>query len=1029
MFKTILRNVLWTCALLPIVGWGEVLVVDRNMVVDSSRTVTGIRFTTTATLSAAPGVTVTVTGGDAVVVQAGTATVTCPVEFSGGSEQLVSAAANTTLNLNGVLSGTAPIRMQGAASTSSFFLRGANTFTGALVCKTGRFYFYGDVFGTQDADTLFDNPGNLTFVYFRGVTTHEAFRFNNSSGTRFMYFGDSEHAGAVNEFFGDFTCQTGGNQGPQFLGSSTTTFHGKLVSFWCFTATVDSGSKIFFDSNNYFNNTWYLGGGGECHFRTQSYLTSQYGFHVGGVYYSLECDDALGYNGAHSRLWFENGSVIDCCGHDQTYEYIFSSTNASTPSSVIKNTSATPCTLHLLQWNTRAVSSGGAYLNTATNLYDGIFAGNLSVSLENAKPLRLSNASTATGTLSLTNGALLVMSPKSKWIGNVTVKDTSRIHVDGANAFSDDTVLSVETTARIRLDSGMLRVKKLIVGGHEVEGAGTWGASGSEADHVSDVFEGPGVIFPIDSQTLVGGTGTWDGGAGTADEQATNPLNWVDDTLPDLASGLGSVSFATGGVRAELPQKVNVKGVALRRADAAAPSFTIGGSGPLVVGANGLTVAEVTDGVMRDYAVSAPYAALESQTWAVPGTNTLTLGAVSGASGAKITKNGSGVLRLDGPLSVPGTFLVNAGKVYLKDGDSLGTAGSAFLLSQSTGGYLYATNKLFTTAAALTLNGEAQKTGFDVAAGSTNIFTGPVTLNGPSINVTGGAVARFRGGVTVSGWFWIKGVNGRLVIEDKPLNCSGVGIYHYTANESLVLAAPSNTCGNEVFIYQNSTLICAAPWAFAYPNSKIIMGRNTGTNAGSLDLGGYDQGFINFNGYAVEPTEAGARCWVKSATPASAHWRVAADGGVKTNFFYFGGYAGLVKEGSGTAQLMSPSPSSNTLAVAEGTLTFGDGVRYNGSWLNATNVVVSGGRLVLDRADRINPDADYTVSGTGVIEIPEGVMVKARSLTYPDAQGNPRTSVGGLYVGPEGRGGRVLSNLAGKGILRVGTLGTMIIFR
>ena len=92
--------------------------------------------------------------------------------------------------------------------------------------------------------------------------------------------------------------------------------------------------------------------------------------------------------------------------------------------------------------------------------------------------------------------------------------------------------------------------------------------------------------------------------------------------------------------------------------------------------------------------------------------------------------------------------------------------------------------------------------------------------------------------------------------------------------------------------------------------------------------------------------------------------------------------AGYSKEGNSTVTFFYPSTTSNALIVTAGKVQFGDGAQFKGSWLNVTNVTVTGGTLETGGsvtqdgrtyATRLNPKADFYLSG-GTLTIPDATV-------------------------------------------------------
>ena len=116
----------------------------------------------------------------------------------------------------------------------------------------------------------------------------------------------------------------------------------------------------------------------------------------------------------------------------------------------------------------------------------------------------------------------------------------------------------------------------------------------------------------------------------------------------------------------------------------------------------------------------------------------------------------------------------------------------------------------------------------------------------------------------------------------------------------------------------------------------------------------------------------------------------------------------------------SQTSTNATVAVSGGTLTFAQGV----TWGGATNVVVSGsGRLVMAHSRTFSKNAVLSISGTGVVEIPQGV-----SLNVGDMVVDGETVQHGTYGSAEsGADATYAAHFAGGGTVRVGASGFVLI--
>ena len=114
--------------------------------------------------------------------------------------------------------------------------------------------------------------------------------------------------------------------------------------------------------------------------------------------------------------------------------------------------------------------------------------------------------------------------------------------------------------------------------------------------------------------------------------------------------------------------------------------------------------------------------------------------------------------------------------------------------------------------------------------------------------------------------------------------------------------------------------------------------------------------------------------------------------------YAFTGAAGLRKLGTCTLTISNVvNTTTGVLEVAEGSLRFWNDSSSACSWTNGTKVVVSGGTLYLDMAQRLNPKADYYVSG-GRIDIPGGIVIRGGDLYVPDGTGGWKKRGGAVFT-------------------------------
>jgi len=223
---------------------------------------------------------------------------------------------------------------------------------------------------------------------------------------------------------------------------------------------------------------------------------------------------------------------------------------------------------------------------------------------------------------------------------------------------------------------------------------------------------------------------------------------------------------------------------------------------------------------------------------------------------------------------------------------------------------------------------------------------------------------------------------------------------------------------------------CLAPYALDSRSVNQVMIISSGSAV--VDLGGFDQALSIFgcnSGYS--------NAKVTSASPARLH----ITGGYTidntpsismTNFVQFVGGAGISRDcsiASHALVLRNTSSSTGSVQVTSGLLKLAapdSSGNWAGKWPNASAAIVTGGRLVLEHKAVFGTNTVMRISGSGKVEIPAGVRVKMPSLELDGVM----QTIPGTYGSSES--GAMFQNdthFVGKGVLRVGRIGSCVILR
>jgi autotransporter-associated beta strand protein len=447
----------------------------------------------------------------------------------------------------------------------------------------------------------------------------------------------------------------------------------------------------------------------------------------------------------------------------------------------------------------------------------------------------------------------------------------------------------------------------------------------------------------------------WDGGG--ENTWLTTAANWDSDLTPAF-NGLSYFNFASGGAVATINTNASFLGLSLHRdADFSLAS----GGGTLTLGTGGIR-AVVPTAVSRTYDVAAHLSLATDQRWGVTnngaGVTGLTIsGSISdGASTFGIVKSGDGTLTLAGSNSYDGVTVVTAGgAVRVTHAHALGSTNGVTTVASNAwvevGGGVGVTEPLTV--------GDAGVAGALRSTDGTNVWYGRVIQTAPTrIRALAGSRLTLGGGVA--------GTYDLILAPDTNAEVGVVGGVAVGTSRKLVatgagVVSVSGT-GHTFGTLEVAGLTVRADAPNTLPASSILSIGPSYATSGTFDLNGNDQTVSQLKRGIVS---AGARV-VTSATPAT----LTVSGSTST--IYDGQLTGalsLAKAGSSTLTL---SGSGNTLSglvsVSAGTLT----VSAAASLGNAPSVRVSGGLLRLSNANALLDSASLSIASPGKVRLDSG---------------------------------------------------------
>lgn len=933
----------------------EVLTVSANTTINADAAYDGIVFTTTANITGTGRLTL---GSAGIQVLAGTAKINNPIEFVGETEQSITVAkdgGNGKLYLNGVLSGAAPLKVDGDGIT---VFVGANTFTGELTLTGGgKIYARNDfAFGSPEAKTILRSNATdgRTQVYFDNVDISEPFdTYFDEDATKQLIF----EADKTSVLRGDFTRQSGRTHF-QFRDNSTVVLSNRFnLSYSSSVGTATSRVEFWKPvetcrfSFNY----------GTYHFHSAMNVTTwTYAIcpSYGGVLkmftndvFCVENDPLRAADGALLRM-SHAGCVFDLNGYDQTLLSISEECLGTI-------TSESPACLTLV--------GRPKYDLAATS---GVtFSGQVGLAL-NCRPtakslaLTLTGISTATGPLAVSNNSALAFGPSAKWgSANVTVSGSgATFTLANKDALpGGDGVVTVADGGSIALNySGSTVIAKLIDGETEYTQAGLYGAiDNAVADYRLSSITGTGTFTILPSAD--GATFTWAASPDATDVSVSKAANWQENTVPDFAKGTDKAVFAAEGAGGEavVDTAATFAGIAFVRS--AGESFRLSSteSGSLTLGVDGLAISEpAADADVRTFTNAVPSTLAYSQPWTIPGTNTVYWQTAPLSAGEHVTVevSGNGMLRLAADNSdFHGTVQVDVPEVgtgcdiAVDHPNALAHANINVVSAQSVAG-ITQQRILFPISSQSVLGGniDIQSNGKDAynsfvfGRDSQTMFNGMVRLQSYDRSSFGnGCRVVYAGGYQSTG---IRGslTSSTLVYTNTPATIGHLSLTTYTTLPSTVeIWTSRNIFNNPIYgldLGGNVVFDCHAPFAVVtnmmnngrYCAPRFYYGYNGGRRP-ELRLNGFDQSVASVSQNGSDTTGPAAK--VSSETAAQLHVYQSAAG--VSQMLAFEGGAGLTLSGPETLELLhTPNSSTGRLEVVGGHLALG------ASWTNAAEVVV-----------------------------------------------------------------------------------------
>lgn len=638
--------------------------------------------------------------------------------------------------------------------------------------------------------------------------------------------------------------------------------------------------------------------------------------------------------------WDADG-LLNLNGHDQTIGAIKTDPRWSAPG-YLAVTSAAPATL--------TVNQGG------TTTYAGAFDGAVTLVKNNAGRITITNVtSTTTGDVIL-NGGSIVIAETAAFSACSTFKvNGGTLELRSSSALPDMATVRVLEGAKVSIKDGVTdTVDKLFLDG-EQQVAGTWGATGSGADHINDsFFSGLGRLNVISGTQTVYTDAVWDGGG--AGDGFSVAANWDGDALPSFV-GFARAVFATGGSTATVDMPATFTKMTFN----ATADFTVAaGAGALTVGAGGIKAgAPAPTSSSRIFTITEDLVMGDHQFWSVTnnGTGTTYLranGSISdGGNAFNLTKRGNGVLILAGDNSYGGVTTIETNYAIIRHSRALGTAEANTVIKD--GAYLVAEG-------GLTLDEPINMTG-DAALGyqgtlrsnaGTNTLTAKLSSNGARLRTNNNGCWEVTGGVN-GGGFTCTAVSGTYIrFAEKPIATSGFTCHTYGG--SVILAVAGNTF--TAMEAGGTELRTDVP--NAWPANVSLNQGSSGSPSSVLNFNGNDQSVgllkADYNNSSTRVTYSVMPMTLTVNQNSDTIYNAMITGAVS-----------MVKLGTGKLTLTNAyHTTSGAFAVSNGTLSVAN---FGSLGPNSTNIVVGGtGTLDLSGANpsMIADAASVTMPAAGI---------------------------------------------------------------
>lgn len=969
----------------------------------------------------------------ATVVYSGLISGTGPAIIAGGGTVAFSHANNTYSG--GTLVSNAVFRLDADGCAGSAGITGAvNTAHVYMNCANvpNEMRFLG-IYGADAASsthTAYPKAGvRPLYPLASTVTVGGKVSFLEGSSFGTVYNAGYNGDGAVNStvtFLEDFTCDT---------GKMHISTYGKTIFKKKFGAPGFTGYGYSYIGYN-------ASGSGTLELHSPSNHFTTIALYNPSIY--LKAKDAL----ANAILYYRNGGSCKTylCGNDQTFRGFTwpadtykdrpNITEASTGHFL--SSADDPATVRIIGFPSNKLSSVESHARFVNKI---AVKGKITLVMD-VDPDRTATGffqdfsvrkSTTTGDLIISNGDFRVSGTASFpnvpniYVGtggtfacnsekSGTFSSCTNLIVEGTMTFADyvsepfaykAVSLTLGESGRLSLPSGYrLVVRSLKIGDDEMPEGVLYGEGGTPCDQIAK-----GSVIVIGAHEAV--EKTWTGGGG-ADTSMATAANWGSAEAPDLLGSSLVATFASGGTMATSDSDVFLRSMSLSKSDT---GFTFGGVGAVTV-EGGVSVAKPAEGQMPVYDFLSPLRVISAQTLTFPSNATFKL---SGGSyfPFDMVKNGEGDFVIAGSNVWNGKMIVRDSNVRILgtitsskgvDGASLQTnktkvdTESAIYLHMDT--YDSVTPKSTKASTCIISNAVVERpfqirtanvgarNKFQAAPASTNRFrsfflsadqsnNGIVIPEGSEVHYEGGGAFIWSFYQSGTGTSYFRGKSVSMTSSDYGYTLCGGGTSVFEIGGNTVRGLTILENGGTYDFRVNNVLAGSATLRMRPLNSPPKTGAVLHLNSTSQTI------------YSVQATDTSGLSYIDGDGAT-----LFITNNVTTNSIFripFKGSVSLRVNMPGAAILShAASTSTGSIHVERGTVRF----EKTASWTNVSEVVASGtGRIEIqaESGETSRPvfgkQADLSLSGSGVISLPNGASVRVRSLCVdgqPQPNGNYR---------------------------------------